>query len=301
MKNLRSKDYKMKRSKVFLLMILPLMILSLITGCGGTQQSGVDKPDNNFSGTEVKLGMITPLNSTEEKMGNILGGIEEAAGSKSKHLPKFYDNLRAMQMAVESGEIEEISVYKSVADYIVANNDKFEIVPDNALEKIAYSFCFAVRKDEPQLKVNLDTVISEMKADGTLDKLINDYITNVEKGKTPPKVEIPRTEGAETIKVGITGDLPPLDLVLPDNSPAGFNTAMLAEIAKRLGRNIEPVQIESGSRAAALSSKIIDVVFWAIVPLGKELPIDLDKPEGLELSSPYFKDNVAHIRFKNNK
>ena len=140
-----------------------------------------------------------------------------------------------------------------------------------------------------------------MKADGTLDKLINDYITNVDKGKTPPKVEIPRTEGAETIKVGITGDLPPLDLVLPDNSPAGFNTAMLAEIAKRLGRNIEPVQIESGARAAALSSKIIDVVFWAIVPLGKDLPVDLDKPEGVELSSPYFKDNIAHVRVKDNK
>ena len=131
-----------------------------------------------------------------------------------------------------------------------------------------------------------------------MDKLINEYITNVDKGKTPPKVEIPMTDGAPTIKVGITGDLPPLDLILPDNSPAGFNTAMLAEIAKRLGRNIEVVDIDSGARASALSSKFIDVVFWAIVPLGKDMPIDLDKPEGLELSTPYFTDSVAHIRLK---
>ena len=120
----------------------------LITGCGDNGQQGVDKPDNNFLGAEVKLGMIAPLNSTEENFGGLLAKIEEATGTESRHLPKFYDNLRAMQMAVESGDMQEISLYKSVADYIVATNDKFEIVSNDALEKIGYSFCFAVRKED---------------------------------------------------------------------------------------------------------------------------------------------------------
>ena len=281
----------------------------LMTGCGGNSggdKSVADKP------SEIQIGMITPLNSTEERFGELLDNIGETLGLKSRHKPKFYDNLRSMQMAIEAGEVQEISLYKSVADYIVATNDKFEIVPNNALEKIGYSFCFAVRKSnvqmEPnpdkfnaQLKDDLDKVIGDMKADGTLDKLINEYITNVDKGQAPPKVEIPTIDGAPPLKVGITGDLPPLDLILPDNSPAGFNTAMLAEVAKRLGRNVELVQIESGARATALNTKFIDVVFWAIVPLGKEMPIDLDKPEGLELSTPYFQDNIAHIRLKATK
>ena len=77
---------------------------------------------------------------------------------------------------------------------------------------------------------------------------------------------------------------------------------MLAEISKRLNRNIEVVQIETGARAAALSSKLIDVVFWVIVPFGNDkIPADIDKPEGLELSNPYFQDNVAQIKLKNNK
>ena len=185
--------------------------------------------------------------------------------------------------------------------HVIANNDKFELVPDNALEKIQYSFCFAVRKDDAQLKDDLSRIVDEMKADGTLDKLVTECITNVNKGQAPPKVDIPTLDGAPTIKVGITGDLPPLDLILPDNSPAGFNTAMLAEISKRLDRNIEVVQIESGARATALKSKFIDVVFWAVVPLGNDIPADIDKPEGLELSTSYFKDNVAHIRLKADK
>ena len=100
----------------------------------------------------------------------------------------------------------------------------------------------------------------------------------------------------------MTGDLPPLDLVLADNSPAGFNTAMLAEIAKRLNRNIEIVDIDSGARAAALTSKLIDVVFWVVVPFGNsDIPSDIDKPAGLELSAPYFKDTITHIKLKDTK
>ena len=244
--------------------------------------------------------MLTPLNSTEESLGEILNNIEDETGAKHPMTtPKFFDSLKLMQMGIEAGTVDQISLYKSVADYVVATNDKFEVVQHDALNKIEYMFCFAVRKDDAALKADLNKVIGELKADGSLDKLINDYITNVDKGNTPPAVEIPKTDGAEVIKVGITGDLPPLDLVLPDNSPAGFNTAMLAEIAKRLNKNIEVVQIETGARATALNSKIIDVVFWAVVPFGNDkIPADIDKPEGVELSDSYFKDNVAQLRLK---
>jgi polar amino acid transport system substrate-binding protein len=153
-----------------------------------------------------------------------------------------------------------------------------------------------VRKDDTELKADLDNVIEEMKADGTLDNLVKIYITDVNPDNIPA-VEIPTIDGAETIKIGLTGDLPPLDLVLADDSPAGFNTAMLAEIAKRLDRNIEIVGIDSSARAAALSSNQIDVVFWTIVPNGDKVPADIDKPDSIELSKPYFSDNVEHLKF----
>ena len=269
----------------------------LMVGCGG------EKIEDKQLSAEFRLGIVTRLNTNEEKFGSVLDEVAEKFGVKgTKHLPKFYDSLKLMQLGVESGEVEAISTYKSVADYLVVNNSKFEIVPNEALNKLSDNFCFAVRKEDTQLKNDLDKVIDEMKADGTLDKLVNDYITNVDKGQAPPAVEIQTIDGAENIKVGVTGDLPPLDLVLSDNSPAGFNTAMLAEISKRLGKNIEIMQIETGARAAALNSKLIDVVFWVIVPFGNDdIPSDIDKPEGLELSKPYFKDDVAVIKLKDNK
>ncbi len=290
----------MKRFLATILFSLFLFPISLITGCGGEQVA--DKPANNFSGESVKLGMITRLNTDEKNMGDALDKAAENLGVKdTKHLPKFYENFSKMQMGLEAGDVAAISTYNCVANYLIANNSKFEIVPHFAINKLNDYFCFAVRKDETQLKADLDKVIDEMKSDGSLDKLINEYITNPEKGKTPPKVEIPKTEGADTIKIGVTGDLPPLDYVSADGKPAGFNTAMLAEVAKRSGKNIEVVDIDSSARAAALNSKLIDVIFWVIIPVGGDMPVDLDKPEGLELSAPYFKDNVAVVKLKDSK
>ena len=96
----------------------------------------------------------------------------------------------------------------------------------------------------------------------------------------------------------MTGDLPPLDYVNANGKPEGFNTAVLAEIANRMLRNIEFVQVTGGARAAALTSKQVDVVFWAIVPVSEIIPQDTDKPEGVALTNPYFKDKIVHMIFK---
>ena len=278
-----------------ILTLLMIFALVLMTGCGGQQESTpADKPAEN---SEVRLGMIAHLNATENKLGEIYNKLVTNAGVHlAKYTPKFYNSLNQMTMDAEAGNVDQLSVYSCVANYLIANNGKFEIIGDFKPVNLSDSFCFAVRKDDTALKADLDRVIGEMQSDGTLDKLIQTYITDV-KPDNIPKVEIPMTDGAQTIKVGLTGDLPPLDLVLADGSPAGFNTAMLAEIAKRLNRNVEIVDITSGARATALSSGQIDVVFWVVVPNGDNVPADIDKPAGVELSKPYFKDDIAHLKF----
>ncbi|MBQ7493232.1 MAG: transporter substrate-binding domain-containing protein [Selenomonadaceae bacterium] len=269
----------------------------LMTGCGG--DSGSETKDSNSQGTIIKLGMITHLNATEKQMEEYLFKVQEKSRAKVvNHVPVFYDNLRLMQMGLEAGNVDQISLYNSVASYLLANNDRYEIAKVDWISGLEDNFCFAVRKDDVALKVDLDKIIDEMKTDGTLGTLVKKYIIDVDKGKTPPAIEIPKFDGADTIKIGVTGDLPPLDYVTADGKAAGFNTAMLAEVAKRLKKNIEIVNIDSGARAASLNANQIDVIFWAIVPIGGSLPADIDKPDGVELSEPYFQDNITHLELK---
>ena len=269
----------------------------LLTGCGSDNGSSENK-DPNSQATIIKLGMISHLNASEKQMEEYLFKIQEKSHAKVvNHIPVFYDNLNLMQMGLDSGKVDVISTYKCVADYLLANNDKFEIVADDWIKGLSDNFCFAVRKEDTALKDDLNKVIKTMKDDGSLNKLAKTYVDDIT--NAPPKIDIPKFDGAETIKVGVTGDLPPLDYVSADGEAAGFNTALLAEIAKRLNKNIEIVHIDSGARAAALSADQIDVIFWAIVPIGEHFPANVDKPEGVDLSEPYFHDDVAHLKLKN--
>ena len=293
----------MKFKKVAKVFLSCMMAGALFTGCGGggdkpaAEKPAAEKPAGESG--DIKLGMISHLNATEQRMEEILQMVQEDSGVQiTKYKLTYYDSLKLMQMGIESGSIDQISVYKSVAKYLMANNDKYENIPEITLKTLDDNFCFAVRKDDTTLKADLDKAIEEMKSDGSLDKLVKEYVTDVDAGITPTAVELPMTEGAETIKVGVTGDLPPLDYVSADGKAAGFNTALLAEVAKRSGKNIEIVDIESGARAAALSSGQIDVIFWAIVPNGDKMPKDIDTPENVELSAPYFSDSIEHLRLK---
>ena len=94
----------------------------------------------------------------------------------------------------------------------------------------------------------------------------------------------------------MTGDLPPLDLILPDGRPAGFSTAVLAEVGKHLNKNIELVSVAGGARASILSSKGADVVFWVSVPKDSTLiPANIDQPQGIGISDPYYNDTIVHV------
>ena len=274
----------MKLKKILSLMTMGVLAGTLFTGCGG---------DDNKKAEEVRIGMISTLNASEQKIEEILKKVEEKSNVQVNfHRITFYNTLSNMQMGIESGSVDEISTYQSVADYLIAKNPKFTILKEHSAA-LSDSFCFAMRKDEVQLKSDFDKAIESMKKDGTLDKLVKQYITDV-KGEEPPAVELPKIDGADTIKVAVTGDLPPLDLVLADGQPAGFNTAILAEISTRINKNIELLDIDGDARASALSSGRADVIFWAVIPVD-DRPKDIDKPENSILSEPYFTDKVVHL------
>ena len=77
--------------------------------------------------------------------------------------------------------------------------------------------------------------------------------------------------------------------------PAGYNAAVLAEIGRRLKVNIYTVNVSTGARTAALVSGRVDVVFWYEVD--RSLESQLDAPENIILSSPYYEWNTfMHLR-----
>lgn len=187
---------------------------------------------------------------------------------------KFYDSLDAMIMGLQSGEIISFDIYSTVAKYICAQNDQlvnyvtYDTESDRSgfiaevLDRFSNGFSFMMLENNTALRDEFDQAIAAMKADGTLDNLVEEHINKVIAGGEPQAIVPDQIEGAETITVAVTGCLPPMDYVAPDGTVAGFNTAILAEIGRRIGKNIQFTQVDSAGRALALSTGNVDVVFW---------------------------------------
>jgi len=238
----------------------------------------------------AKIGVLTMLNVDEAKMKEILTArrilmtkarelsnaesTKPASETERDMEPVFYDSLDSMLMALNAGDIEGMEIYETTAKYLCANNSELTYGNHDNLDRttkaadilfkgiLVNDFAFLMMEDHAALRDEFNTAIAAIKEDGTMEKLISAYIDGAIEGKEIPTFEIEKIDGAETIKVGITGDLPPMDYIAPDNTPAGFNTALLAEISKRIGKNIELVQMHSAARSSALASGVVDVVFW---------------------------------------
>ena len=254
-------------------MLLALMLLGL--SCGAMAE-------------EIKFGALSFLNLTEEENGTLgssiwrpmeeillLNGVLEKQDSNVPAGPPvthYYDTLNAMLMALQAGEVNAIKVPYYTGKYLCSANDNLMMmeeyhpekateITDWALRVISEGYSFMMKEENAALRDEFDAQITAMKEDGTLLKLIDEHIIKVSEGGEPVAIAFEKFEG-DPIRIAVTGSLPPMDYVAADGTFAGFNTAVLAEIGKRLQRNVELVQVDSVGRALALSEGTVDVVFW---------------------------------------
>lgn len=264
----------------------------LMTGCEGDKQHESAKDDG-----KVIIGVISRLNIGEVEYNEHMNKLDAIYRPADNAEYKYFHKMNDMQLALESGQIDMLSTYKNVADYMIQRSDNKEILPSE--RNLQDSFCFAVREGDTRLKNELNKAIKTMMSDGTLADLSKRYIIDLKDAKEPPAVPITKIEGADTIKVAVTGDLPPFDMVLEDGTPAGFSTAVLAEVSKRINKNIELVSVDSAARASILASKGADVVFWVAVPKNSNLfPANIDQPVGIAVTEPYYHDLITHVGLK---
>ena len=186
--------------------------------------------------------------------------------------------------------------------FTVPMGDAFnEGVEENYFARLAYKgllsndFAFMFMEDNTALRDEFDAALAAI-TDEEMEKLVQDHITAAINGEEISPIQMPVIEGAETIKVAVTGSLPPMDYVAADGSPAGFNTALLAEISSRIGKNIELVVVDSVGRAAALASGAVDAVFWTRTNSASNALGATSEEERPERREAYIQDSIEEER-----
>ena len=244
-----------------------------------------------------RVGFLTRLNISEEEFGRIIQETQRPSSLRTlskrhdAYNVKFYDSLTVMLMALGRSEIDEAALPETVAEYLVKEDRDLEVCCV-ARTKASIGLALGVKAGNTKLAERFNEALLELKADWTLAKLQGAYIFNK---STIKPVKFDTFKGAETLRVAVTGDLPPIDYVDASGKPSGFNAALLAELGRKMRVNMKLVNLEANARASALASGRVDAVFWFETSNGGDW--NYDAPEGVILSEPYYLwSKFLHVR-----
>ena len=243
---------------------------------------------------EALLGILSKLGITEKELNTDLA---ESSELKIFSAFKFFDTLNSMLTAFDSGRIAAFAVDKYTADYLISRTKQYVKFSYSGVPVYNLKFSMLLREENADFCERLSSVIRDIKSDGTLAAMKKKYIDDCIAGTEPEAVTPEHFDGARTFKIALTGDRPPMDYFSEAGEPVGFNTALVSEIAKRLKMNAEFLSVDSGARAAALSSKMCDAVFWS--ELGdfnnREGYDKEDMPEHTIITEPYLGCPLVYV------
>ena len=265
---------------------LAAVMLLTLTGCQGEDVS-MKSADKAQEQTVPTQGYLTMLDFELGQRKSMYSDSLIQSLTPGKYNYQSYTSLSELQLALNGGKIDWAFLSYDTAKYMQSENPDLTVLVDST---IIYSYAMATRSEDSALAEQLNDAITGLREDGTLAALEDQYIYS-DQGRSEKAATPVKKEGAPTIRIGLTGSLPPFDYVSADGVPAGFNAAFASALGEKLGVNIELITVEVDARLTALVSEKIDVVFWMIVDDSVE---NLDT-EDMCITQPHHKSYGAAV------
>lgn len=252
------------KNKLITTLVL-LVLLIIITGFRGFDKSkGVTSPaivsfaeveNKNIGGVISKM----PDNSAKIFFQTMLG--ENIASYQS------YDGVYETLAALRSNEIQLAWFSDVTARYLLSTEEGLREITTPDPSESRLDFAFAVKQGNNSLRERLNEALAAVKEDGTLEQLINTYVDTknynqsfYEKDMTIKKAGY-KGNLKDTLYVGVTGAVPPLDSIDLDNKPFGFNVALMDAIGQQVGCDIKFVVMKNDTAFSNLMSGKVDLLF----------------------------------------
>lgn len=241
-----------------LVALLLLLVLTGLTKGAAAAGSGCRTTDDLNGKKLAGIRSFKIANENGEVFFNTLLGID-LGGYEG------VDTVDELVYALESGRVDAIWCPDVMADYLLRTVSENNLIKLSAPEDTSgaaedgarLEFALALRSEEETLCRELDAVIGEIKADRTMETLLVAYVWADEPMERYEKQGI---FAKRTIKVGVTGTLPPLDCYDADGTPCGFSVALMEELEKRTGYHFTLVKVTPQDALTALASGKVDIL-----------------------------------------
>lgn len=255
------------------------IILLLLAGFNAFKPQGAGKVPEDKAGKEEtaedKLEKVKHLGGIKTRMpeNSALVFFQSTMGRKL-YSYTAYGSVDEMLCALRSGKVEAVWACDMTADYLCKMNEDLEVLPIDGMSDIEknggherFGFGMALKDDDKHKKLcqEINAVLENLKSTGKLQELLDTYVNGAEKteeGKGCNADDMKCRNGkGDTIFVGISGAVPPLELLDRDSEPYGFCVALMDEIGLALGRKVEFEVLDNETIFTSLMSGRIDLVF----------------------------------------
>ena len=225
--------------KRLLALVMAVAMVAGLTACGGSNipansvHSVTDLPGKTIG---VQLGTT----------GDIYASDYEAEGSVIERYNKGADAIQALKQ----GKVDCVIIDEQPAKAFVAKNADLTILEEEfALEE--YAIC--ISKEKAELKQKINSALTQLKANGTLDAIIANYIGDDTKGKTPYEspADVDRSNG--TLVMATNAAFEPYEFY-KDQKIVGIDADMAQAVCDVLGMElkIEDMEFDSIINAVTL-------------------------------------------------
>ena len=223
----------MKKAVVFAL--TGIMAVSMF-GCGSKKQVEVSSVDDL---KDLTIGVQTGTT------GDSYASDAVANASQMRRYNKGADAIQALK----TGKIDAVVIDSLPAQKFVDANDDLKIV-ENIWEPEEYAIC--LKKGNTELTEKMNAAIKELKEDGTLDKIMANYI-----GDDQGSYQYETPEGTEytngTLTMATNAEFEPWEYKEGDNI-VGIDADMAKAICDKMGYDLKIDDMAFESILAAVSS-----------------------------------------------
>lgn len=220
-----------------------LMTLSVV-GCGSKTAANTVFSADDLPGKTIGVQTGTT--------GDIYASDYEADGSTIERYSKGSDAVQSLLQ----GKVDCVIIDEQPAKAFVEKNaDKLTILDDPfALEE--YAICVA--KENADLTANINAALAELKADGTLDQIIANYIGDATKGTCPYVADANNTGANGTLIMATNAFFEPYEFY-KEGVVVGIDAEMAQAVADKLGMSLTIEDMEFDSIIAAVQTGKADI------------------------------------------
>lgn len=240
---------------------------AVFTGCGVPENTVHSAGDLEGKTIGVQLGTT----------GDIY-----AEDIKDAKVEKYNKGADAIQ-ALKQGKIDAVLIDSEPAKVFVKENSDLEILDESFAEE---DYAIALKLDNTSLQADINKALADLKADGTLDKIIKNYIGN-EAGNTPYKSPegVDRSKG--TLVMATNAEFPPYESK-DGEKIVGIDVDIMTAVCDKLGYELRIDDMAFDSIIPAISSGKADVG-------AAGLTVTEDRKKNVLFSDPYTTSNQVII------